>query len=284
MSDKNPGGGDTTVRYAGYIESAHKVLIDYAKSIVNEGSIFDSPFDLTVYDPDDAFFGTGYDISSFPTLYDMFGKYVAGFDLEELYEDHSSEVLSDDSLTNSIAAQNQYLEDDLNQNVLPKLRLEMSQAGAVRTSAFFDLQAKVHMNKQKTISQYSSDLKKGAMEISHVRWARLLAWNQAIINQYANIIRTYFAAQADYVKTATELEKMDTSWSYAVLDSAQSVIAALNGAAAAKNTQTPTWAKWVSTALTVTETAAIFSGAFQKNDVQQALAGVPAPVSQIRMR
>jgi hypothetical protein len=80
------GGGDTetTVRYAGYIEDKHKDFLNVVAA-QRANIIDDSPYAGFVdIDIDPAFFGTGYLISSFPSLYDMFGKFMAGLDIDTI--------------------------------------------------------------------------------------------------------------------------------------------------------------------------------------------------------
>jgi len=67
------GGGDqkTEVRYADYVEKAHKDFLNVMKSKRN-AVIDDSPYTgFTDISYEVGFFGAGYTIASFPSLYDM---------------------------------------------------------------------------------------------------------------------------------------------------------------------------------------------------------------------
>jgi len=83
------GSGNTTettvIRFAPYIESYHAAML-YTVVSVRNSIISDSPYaDYTDLDVDKAMFGVGYAISNFASLYDMYGKFMAGLDVDALF-------------------------------------------------------------------------------------------------------------------------------------------------------------------------------------------------------
>ena len=76
-----PSDTTTTVRYPQYVEEAHQSFLELVATY-RDAAIDDSPFaDWTDIEYSDAFFGSGYTIASFPSLYDMYGKFLAGLDI-----------------------------------------------------------------------------------------------------------------------------------------------------------------------------------------------------------
>ena len=118
------GGGKSEdqkieVRYAPYIESNHETFLDTVASY-RASTTGDSPFDgYTDIVIEAAFFGTGYTIASFPSLYDMYGKFMAGLDICDLYTDAFEDIISTSEVNDLVSAEADMLDDDIDENVLP---------------------------------------------------------------------------------------------------------------------------------------------------------------------
>jgi len=111
------GSSTTTIRYAPYVESYHQAFLakisEEALAVVD-----DSPFTgYTDIDVDTAFFGTGYLISSFPSLYDMYGKFMAGLDIEVLWAQNYEDTVNAAEVDNTVTAEADLIDDDIEQNV-----------------------------------------------------------------------------------------------------------------------------------------------------------------------
>ena len=98
---------ETTIRYAPYLEAAHSQLLNHGGVDVPDMSFIDalnsalgaSPYHLyDQVDPDRGFFGVDtedpsiiYEIGMFPSMWDMFGKFMGGLDVHalwgQIYED-----------------------------------------------------------------------------------------------------------------------------------------------------------------------------------------------------
>ena len=269
------------VEYAPYIQSAHQELIQLAATIINNGIlpqagdgypggnlsitpgwVFNSPAasyvpQLSDLDPVVGFIGTGYLLSDFPSAWDMFGKFVAVLDLEALYEQIAEEMILNEAIVGAVEAKNQYLNDNVNQGALPRLRCELRDIGAVRTSSFFDAQTKIWNQKQQEISNYSASVKGAAIALAHNRWAKHLDWNSGVIDQYINTIRLFLSVQQDWSAVATEIKYGNVMWNSTVLRQMGDIIATLNGAAAASSKKEPGVASWIGAALNAAETGSI---------------------------
>ena len=101
------GGGDkqVTTRYAPYVERYHSSFLSTVQSKRNT-ILNNSPFaDYIDIDVDNAFFGAGYLVSSFPSLYDMFGKFMAGLDIETLWGNLARDELNKSEADAAVAAE-----------------------------------------------------------------------------------------------------------------------------------------------------------------------------------
>ena len=73
-----------TIRYADYVEVHHKNFLNHISEEV-DSHYHDSPYEeFDEIEIDAGFFGVGYALASFPSLYDMFGKFMAGLNIDAL--------------------------------------------------------------------------------------------------------------------------------------------------------------------------------------------------------
>ncbi len=231
------GGGDsqTTYRFAPYLEDAHTALINYGWNYATPGgSLFMSPYaNYTVPNPDDGFFGTGYVLASFPSLYDMFGKFVAGLDVEALFSQVYSDTATNPITNDLIAAHSSNLQDDIDQVAWPRIAAGMRDIGSVMSSSFITARTQIQTQKAKTVTDFAARVKTHAMDIAVQRWGRHLEWNNHTIEQYTKMIQLYFAAKSDYINTKSEIDSRNLLWPFTVLEHQRVIIGTLNGAGGA---------------------------------------------------
>ena len=237
-------GGDTTLRYAPYLEDYHGELLRQALAETNALKTGLNPYESIYTDMgttlplstvvlSNSFFGSGYGIDSYPPLWDMYGKFQAGLDVESLWEQIYDSMVNDPVLGAVIEAEDQYLEDDLDQVALPKIRAGMRDMGAVMSSSFIDAVTFMQANKQKTISKFSATMKERAWELTLNRWAKHLEWNTGTITQYMRMMELYWARKFDLTHLISEIGTKYLLWDYTALDQLRAMVGTLNGAAAA---------------------------------------------------
>src|SRR4030067_906846 len=128
--------GKTEIRYAKYVEDHHKAFLDIVSS-ERASAIHSSPFTGYVYiDYANAFFGLGYVISNFPSLYDMYGKFMAGLDIETLFTQILDDSINNSAIDNRVSVHAVDLEDDIIQNADPRLVTGMRDINSVIASSF----------------------------------------------------------------------------------------------------------------------------------------------------
>ena len=168
MGSSGGGGGgapaNTTnqqyIRYAPYIETRHS---DFLTTVYKERltAIEDgSPFaDYTDVEVNDAFFGAGYLIASFPSLYDMYGKFMAGLDIEVLWSQIFEDTVNSSVVDDLVAAEGALLDDDIEASSLPRLQTGMRDINSVVSSSFVIGKALIEDARTKSISKFSAQLK-----------------------------------------------------------------------------------------------------------------------------
>lgn len=229
------GGGGSPVsinyiRYAPYIESRHQTLLsNYA--LYRAEKISESPFeDFTKVPVEDAFFGSGYIISSFPSLFDMFGKFMAGLDIETLYDQTFEEVVNAPVVNELILAEAALMDDDIESNTLPRFQIGMRDANAVMTSSFVIGKALIEDARIKSLSKFSAQLKTQMIPYAVDKWKTHLEWNKNVVTIYAELMKFYFMSKMDVENFNYENITKNILWPFTVLEYERVAVGTLQGA------------------------------------------------------
>jgi hypothetical protein len=229
-----PADTSTTIRYAPYIEVRHTDFLNtvYAQRLI---AIDDSPFENYVdIEVDDAFFGAGYTIASFPSLYDMFGKFMAGMDIEALWTQIYDDTVDSSVVSSLVAAEGALIDDEITINSLPRLQTGMRDINAVMSSSFVVGKSLIEDTRTKMIARFSADLKYRLIPVAQERWQAHLNWNKLVIGTYSEIMKLYFSAKTDVDEVNYSMAAKHRLWPFTVLDFERAALGALQGATNAK--------------------------------------------------
>jgi hypothetical protein len=231
------GGSDTMkIRYAGYIENRHERFLDETIARRTAG-IDDSPYtDFAPLSIDDGFFGVGYTLASFPSLYDMYGKFMAGLDVDVLYSQTYSDLMEGPVTRRLISAEAQFLADELESDALPRFETGMMDLNAVVSSTFVMGRALLEEARLKNVEKYSAGLQYALLPIVTSRWQTHLEWNKGVVATYAEVMKLYFGAKMDIEGYNQELAARDKLWPFTVLEFERAALGTLQGATSSKQT------------------------------------------------
>lgn len=237
-------GGDKdtqtqTIRYAPYLESHHRDLLFDIQAQrtrlsvdMNGDGIWDSsPYkDYADFSIEDAFFGAGYALGSFPSLYDMYGKFMAGLDVEVLFDQAFEDTINGTVVDNAITAEADRLEDDLVQNAIPRFETGLRDINSVMSSSFVIGRSIMETARTKAISRFSAELKARLIPVAVDRWAKHLDWNRSVIEMYAQILKFYFISKIDIDNQNFEIAAKNALWPFTIFQYEVSALGVLNGA------------------------------------------------------
>jgi len=224
------GGGTSTVRYAPYVESAHKTFLDRTTTYVT-ALIDDSPYaDYEPIEVDDGFFGVGYTLTSFPSLYDLYGKFMAGLDVEALWRQIFNSTVNGSEVSTLIAKESDLLDDEIEETSLPRFQLGMRTVNAVHTSSFVIGKALIESAKVKQLAKTDAELRYKLIPVAAERWKTHLGWNQEVSKFYAEMLKLFVSAKMDVTGHNYEILAKDKLWPFTVLDFQKANIGALQGA------------------------------------------------------
>ena len=223
-------GGKTEIRYAAYIENRHyNFLATVASSRAT--ALENNPFlDYTDIEVDAGFFGTGYTIANFPALYDMYGKFMAGLDIDVLYDQMLEDTLDSGVVSDLVSAEADLMDDDIASNVVPRLQTGMRDINAVMGSSYVIGRAIVEDARVKSLAKYGAELKYRLLPVVESRWQSHLQWNQNVVGIYAEIMKFYFSAKTDVDDINYSMAAKDVLWPFTVLDFERAALGALQGA------------------------------------------------------
>lgn len=226
------GGGDSTntVRYAPYVESAHTAFLT-AMSTFRAAATGESPYDeYTDIITEAAFFGSGYAISSFPSMYDMYGKFMAGLDIDSLYNQIFEDTINASEVNDLISAEASLLDDDIEQNILPRFQIGMRDINSVVSSSFVVGKSIIESSRVKSISKFSAELKFRLLGIAAERWRSHLDWNKSVVMSYAEVMKLYYSIKLDVTDHNYSMAAKDVLWPFTVLEYERAALGALQGA------------------------------------------------------
>ena len=222
--------GTMTTRYAPYVEAIHSSFLTDAdaKRVTLEA---DSPYStFSAIDIEDAFFGTGYVISSFPSLYDMFGKFMAGLDVDYLFDQIFEDSIDSATINNLVSAEADRLSDDIVQTEAPRFETGMRDMNAVMSSSFLVGRALMETARTKAIARYDSEVRFKMIPVATERWTRHLDWNKQVTDEYANILKFYISSKMDVNSHNFDILAKNKIWPFTVLQYEGACLGALQGA------------------------------------------------------
>lgn len=252
------GGGSSDasgeLRYAPYLESAHSAFLNAKGSDYIGESVFGAIHDTLTHnliggenpygeyaaiDIDDGFFGTfegsTYNIGDFPSLFDMFGKFVAGLDVCDLWGRMYEDVVHGAEISDAVAAHSAQLQDDIDTTVMPKFLAGMRDINAVQSSAFVIGKSLIQSAHVRAVSEFQGKIRLSAIQLSSVLWSKHLDWNNQVVQLYGEFFKLYHAAKLDTDKVAMEFDVKDKLWDLGVLDHGRAALGAMAGAPATKD-------------------------------------------------
>lgn len=232
MGGGNGGGeeGESIIRYAPYVEDRHKDFLNkvasHRRSVVSH-----SPFSgYTEIEVENAFFGVGYVISSFPSLYDMYGKFMAGLDIDTLYSQLFEDTVNAPEINNLVSAEAQLLDDDIETKVLPRFQVGARDINSVISSSFLVGKSLIEEARVKALSKFSAELKYKMIPVVSERWRAHLVWNEGVVRMYAEVMKLYYSAKMDVDDTNYSMAAKDKLWPFTVLDYERAALGAMQGA------------------------------------------------------
>jgi len=224
------------VRYAPYVENYHECFL---AETFSQADNMVSPFtNCETLDVDDAFFSTGYALSNFPSLYDMFGKFMAGLDIEIIWDNIFKNALENTEINETVSAE-MALVDDETINELISFQLNMRNLNAITSSTFVIGKAIIEDKRLKTLANMSSKSKLGLISDVQKKNIDSLNWNKKSVTSYAEFMKAYYQFKPDVDDYSFSNTTRNALWPFTVMDFERAALAALLGTVDFEKTAEP---------------------------------------------
>jgi hypothetical protein len=232
--------GTSTIRYAPYIESHHQTFLSETSAYVDSATNA-APFnDFSEIPVDVGFFGAGYVLASFPSAFDVYGKFVAGLDIEAMWNQVYNSTVESPVVNNLIQAHSAFLSDELDTTVLPKYQLGMRDINAVMTSSYVIGKGLLMDQMEKNLNKFATETKFKMIDVAQNRWKMHLVWNQDVATKYAGLIKDYFTVKQNMTAFNFDMLSRQALWPLLVRDYERANLGALQGALTNQSSNTST--------------------------------------------
>jgi hypothetical protein len=229
-SSSESSSGETTIRYAPYIESRHTAFLGAVASQRSSATSRNPYNGYSEVSVDAGFFGSGYSLSSFPSLYDMYGKFMAGLNIEAIWAELFEDTVNNAQIGTLVAAESSLLRDELNSNILPEFETGMRDIGAVNSSSFVIGKALLEDTRQKMLAKFSAELRYKLLPLVNDRYDIHLKWNSGVIASYMDVIKHYFTIKQSIHEMNYTMLDRGARWPLEMLDYERAALGALQGA------------------------------------------------------
>jgi len=234
---KNSGGGQTspenksvTVRYAPYIEEKHDALLGVVVN-TRKDIITNSPYSSYIdQDANTSILGVGYTIADFPALYDMFGKYMSGFNIEVLWERIFNTQTQREEIDGIIQAQLSLINDNTIQTI-PEFTLNMRDLNSINSSSFVVGKANLEQDRIKKLATISATAKFKVLSNITNESTCILNWKKNTTITYAELMKYYYLTVNESDEVNTDFNVIDKLWPFTVLDFERAALAAMQSKA-----------------------------------------------------
>ena len=235
------GSSDSRIEYAKYLQDIHyDFLSDRGTRVLvhNLVDIFDDTIGASPYggysqiDVDDGYLGTGYTVSNFPSLWDMFGKFMAGLDVHDLWGQVYEDVIRGPEIENVVSAQSALIQDDIDTTVMPKFLSGMRDINSVQATSFVMGKAIIQDAHVKSINKFSTQIRMHAIDIANDQWTKHLDWNKSVINTFSEMFKLYYSSRLDMDRVNLEYQAKDNMWDINLFENARAFLGALGGTSA----------------------------------------------------
>lgn len=248
------GGGDASgeIRYAPYLEDAHKELLGEGGleeynvfGLVRDAMTGNLPGKVNPFGAHDAidisrgFFGVlegdpniTYELDSFPSLFDMYGKFMGGLDVCDLWGKIYENLAHGPEIAATVAAHSAVLQDDIDTTIMPKFLAGMRDINAIQSTAFVVGKGLISASHVRGVNDFQAKIRQGTLQLSGAIWEKHLTWNTEVIKTYGDFFKLYHATKLDTDKAQLGYQAKDILWDLGVMDHARMAIGAMSGQAA----------------------------------------------------
>ena len=214
-----------SVRFASYIEVKHLSMLD-ATVKVREDVVNESPYASYIAPVvDEAFYNAGTWLVSTKTLYDVFGGFMAGFDVESTWPTVFENLLQRSEI--STLSETADINTERERAILPKFQVMMRDINAVGSSSFIIGKTQIGRRRIRMLAAFSAEEKYTKLAMLTDAMQTHLRFHKDIITTYAINLKLYYMMRLISDDNSYRLNTQDVLWPFTVLDFERAALAAM---------------------------------------------------------
>jgi hypothetical protein len=217
-NSSTPAWQSKEIRFAPYIEASHSALLAASYS-ARVAALNNSPYvNYTDIDYEAAIVGVGYTITSFPTLYDMYGKFMSGFDVETLWGKSFDKIMNLDEVEDMVDSETTSIDAFPEIDSIPDLKVLARELNTVCSSSFVIGKALIESKRIKKVAEVSAEAKYALLSDVMSDSVNGLNWRKAVTDNYAELFKTFYLAAAQCTDANYKFATNDVLWNLNILD------------------------------------------------------------------
>ncbi len=219
-----PSDTSKAVRYAPYVENRHADLINTVAAL-HLNLVTDSPYGTYEnQDVDSAMFGAGFAITDFASLYDMYGKFMAGYDVESSWNVAMTDQAEIPDVNASVHADGVMLDENVVIKDSPSFKLMMRNQNAVNSSSFVVGKALIECQRVTDFVNLSADSTFRLLPDVSAKHNTTLNWQKGTTDSYAELMKLYYLIVSHGREADTTFAARHLLWPFDILDFERAVL------------------------------------------------------------
>ena len=203
-----------TIRYAEYIEVKYNKFLEDAWEYVQDTQDTPPTYDGLGEYILDSFIGAGLFLSSYPAMYDMYGKFMAGLDIEDIWARTFRDRMTASEI-GELADATIDLDTDINTKVMDKFLLDARNLGVVGSSSFAIEKVKIEKSFFYKTSAYRKEVQFARIDDSTI-FDNILNWQNKVQTNYARCMKLFLHCMSLSDASTYDHEARKTLWPLSV--------------------------------------------------------------------
>jgi len=139
-------------------------------------------------------------------------------------------TLDNSIISDQVSAESDLLDDEINEKILPTFQTGARDINSVMSSSFIIGKSIIKSAKVKSLAKFDSELRYKLIPVAQARFDKHLQWNEAVIINYMNMIKTFYIVKSDIDEYNYRMAAKNLLWPFTVLDFHKANLGAMQGA------------------------------------------------------
>ena len=209
-------------RLAPYVETHHRNHLDSISREIVLGNEQNPYIQFPNIEFDEGFFGYGYMLSGFPSVCDMYGKFMAGLDISILFNQLFEESKTSIKLLSKY--EHSCLMNIIEGTVIPAFGQGVLDINYMLGGAFREGRDIIRAAGEKAIEKFRTTLKYKMLFIITEQWKMHLEWNKDVVSIYLEFYKLYTEQTMRKDEHNQQIRLKEALWPFKLLEYQRSAL------------------------------------------------------------